>query len=378
MQRRKTTIIVLVTVLAILLSSTVLFSVVPGNSADALTTAQVSSAVKAGGGADLWNSATSTWNATVLSDMVSKIFPVTTTWESYIKNNGSEDYTRVGKNSPNVAEKDIPYYVVPASTINARVGSANYGMVVKLDGKDWMVTSLTIDRDDNIVVTLMLATPNDSAVGTTKYWGTAGETKGNNMYARSLVRSKLLSSSYFSLFSTAGAGSFAEKYLVQPKNIQYQRTETQYNRAKSGEVPENVNGNIPNDALGSLTSGWDDKTYKVNYQPSDTFPDASGNMVRYDAWGDDYIWLPSVTETGNNGSIPTSCIWKLTSYQRSHSSSTAFTRSGDANGWQNVYPLTSTGAHGGDSCTSTGSVRPAIHLNLSAIAKVTPITSDIY
>ncbi len=171
--------------------------------------------------------------------------------KDYIKANGFNDYNTYGKSSPASAASD-PYYVVPASTINANGGKADYGIVLQLGGYTWTVASLTLDNSNNVVATLY----SESNIGTSRYYANSDGSKGSNMYSRSTVRSQLLSNANWSYFS---GGDFAASYLVQPKNIKYQHTETVTSR-QSGL------NNCPNDALDALPSGWN---AAVTYDPSD-------------------------------------------------------------------------------------------------------------
>ncbi|MDE6302731.1 MAG: hypothetical protein K2M36_03990, partial [Clostridia bacterium] len=358
-QKRKTTIIVLVTVLAILLSSAVLL-VVPQNSASALDTANISNIVKAGNFEELWNSSTSTFNTKVLDDIYDKCFgnedPI-----QYIKNNGADDYNTYGKNSP-CAEAGIPYYVVPATVLNAKVGNTTNGMVVKLNDWNWSAASLTLDKDDNVILTLLLVNGMSSAQQSPS--GTP--TKTNTIYTSNGYHKHLLNNTMWSLFQASS--EFAQNYLVQPKNIQYQRTQTMYGRI-SGAY------NQPCDALLSLTDGWASGSQRWTYQPDENI-----NGMRYDAWGEDYIWSPSLTEMGSTAIAQPQSIWKLTyeqikcggsstNYCGLRSSFVNFNIAGSGSfGWIHVMNKT-----GGLSTTSTGtySLRPAIHLNLTAASLAT-------
>ncbi len=226
--RQKTLIFVIIAVLVIL-SALVVLSVTPPNEAEALITSDISNAVQAGGGAELWDKNDDSFNPTVLNDMMNKLFggvnPTT-----YIKNNGATDWSSYGKNSPtsDTAEKTKQYWVVPASTINTKVGNATYGMVVQLDGKYWVVTSLTLDTSGNVVVTLMLSNP----IGSSYYSSSNANKVGNNMYSSSIVREQLLTNANtaatWGLFRSSSM--FAQRFLVKPKTIQYQRTETHNDR----------------------------------------------------------------------------------------------------------------------------------------------------
>ena len=271
----------------------------PQQNINALTS--TSGAVKAGAGEELWNADDGGFNEEVLSDLVDKLF-------------GDEDPADYIKT---MKDTQTDSYVIPASTINAKVGNANDGLVVKLDGKEWMATSLTIaeiDGEENIVLTLYLA--ND--LGASQYYTDRSNVKGNNMYSRSTVRNHLLTNTTWSLFQDQGEDSFAQQFLVQPKYVKYQQTESQVGRTN----PVGGNYQLPNDSLGAQSSNW---YGSINYQPTDTY-----DGKRYDDWGNDYIWLPSATETGftnyiNNGSS----IWKLTANQLSHNANSySWLRSG--------------------------------------------------
>lgn len=274
------------------------FSFAPKKDASALTS--TSGAVLAGGGAELWNADDSSFNSDVLDDLVDKLF-------------GDEDPTEYVKT---MTDSQTGAYVIPASTINTKVGNTN-GLVVKLGGMEWMAASLTlaeIEEEENVVLTLYLANAN----GASQYYSNNSNVKGNNMYSRSIVRNQLLTNATWSLFNTTGEDSFAEQFLVQPKYVKYQQNETIVGR-QSGWY------NCPNDALGSLSSGW----YSgINYQPADTY-----DGKRYDDWGNDYIWLPSITETGTTNVAATTSIWKLSTAQMQHtvSQNNSWLRSGNCN-----------------------------------------------
>ena len=134
----------------------------PQQRVNALTS--TTGAVKAGQGEELWNADEGGFNDDVLSDLVDKLF-------------GDEDPVAYIKT---MKDTQTDSYVIPASTINAKVGSANDGLVVKLDGKEWMATSLTlaeIDGEENVVLTLYLA--ND--LGTSQYYTNSSNVKGNTI-----------------------------------------------------------------------------------------------------------------------------------------------------------------------------------------------------
>ncbi len=157
--------------------------------ADLSALTDINSATKIGGGKELYNKDRGNFNIGVVSDFIEKLFgdedPV-----EYIKTNGAVDWNTYGKNSPS-ALKDDPYYVVPASVINNKIRNTN-GLIVTLNGLDWMVASLTLaDTDngrDNVIATLYLA----NNQGTSQYYSDSNNTKGNNSYSRSIIRNDVL------------------------------------------------------------------------------------------------------------------------------------------------------------------------------------------
>ena len=325
--------------------------------ADLSALTDTNSATKIGGGKELYNKDRGNFNIGVVSDFIEKLFgdedPV-----QYIKTNGAVDWNTYGKNSPS-ALKDDPYYVVPASVINNKIRNTN-GLIVTLNGLDWMVASLTLaDTDngkDNVIATLYLA----NNQGTSQYYSDSNNTKGNNSYSRSIIRNNVLlnkDNTTWNMFSQGGADSFAEQYLVQPKNIKYQQTETILGR-KDGYY------NMHNDALSELTSGWHTNLASDPYKPEDEF-----DGHRYDEWGNDYIWLPSLVETGSSNIVTTSSIWNLSDAQRRFSGEYIFLRSGNYGSYNAVMAFGNSPSDNayGISISNTGSVCPAIHLNLSAI-----------
>ena len=331
-------------------------------------------AVQAGGGAELWNSSTNTFNPNVVNDIKSKLFG-TTDPVAYIESNYvKEEYTlSQGK-------------VVPAKAINKKVGNAQDGMVVTLGGKKWMVASLTLadtpNHKNSVIMTLYLAQNegtsiySDFPIKTGAGVGSDSVNFGANMYSSSTVRNHLLTADNWSLFSS---GYFAENYLVQPKYINYQRNLTRNGRDDGTDLKNDTLGDAFNPYKGN-NYGWDASgTWgpKAEYGTHVLYDEnTTVNGYRYNDWGEDYIWLPSMTETGalkeegvtSGGSyIDDECVWKLTQNQRKHSGSTwAWLRSGNFNYYSYSYALGSSGAYNSNYVGVTFGVRPALHLNLSS------------
>ncbi len=336
-----------VLLVALLTASLTVVLFAPQKQASALTGTNVSSAVQAGDGAELWDATDGGFNDDVLNDLVDKLF-------------GDEDPVEYIKS---MKDTQTDSYVVPASAINAKVGNTSNGLVVKLDGKMWMAASLTLadieDEEDNVVLTLYLA----DDLGSSQYYTDNSNVKGNNMYSSSTVRNHLLTNSNWALFQDDGEESFAHQFLVQPKYIKYQHTETQRGRTS----PIGGEYHLPNDALDAPAEGWHTN---IKYASTDSFKGAFSKVQSYNEWGNDYIWLPSATETGMTNYIKDgSSIWKLTANQLSHSAqSYSWLRSGNSNYYYYAYYLQSSGAYNSNSVSTTRGVRPALHLNLSSAA----------
>jgi len=197
---------------------------------DVSALADPSSATQIGEGAELYDRDIGDFDGDVMSDFIEKLFgdddPV-----EYVKTNGIADWETYGKNSPSALAGE-QYYVVPASIINNRISDEakrDNGFIITLGGLEWMVASLTLadvgEVEDNVIVTLYLA----NNQGTSQYYSDQTNTKGNNSYSRSIIRNNVLlnkDNTTWNMFSQGGEDSFAEQYLVQPKNIKYQQTET--------------------------------------------------------------------------------------------------------------------------------------------------------
>ena len=311
------------------------------DSAQALS---VSSAYLAGGGAELYDKDTSTFNQAVLDDISKKLFNGVNP-KSYIKANGTADYETYGQYSPS-PEASTPYYVVPASTINQSVNNPNNGMVVKLNGADWMVTSLTLDKDDNVVMTLMTV----ATFGTMKFKNVTDNVNNKNKsftaYSCSDLRQNLVTWEFYK-------SDFGTKYLVKPKNIQYQITETLIKRISGWN-------HCANDALGDLTSGWNSAIHFNS--------DEQIGSYKYNDWGEDYLWTPSLTETGSTRYVAGTSIWNLSKNQcATDITAGAWLRSSDFYNYRGAFYLMNNGSTDSNTVGGTSrGVRPAIHLNLTA------------
>ena len=145
-------------------------------------------------------------------------------------------------------------------------------------------------------------------------------------------------------------------FIVKPSAVAYQ--EDQNNNV--GGTIGNIGWTLPNEAYGtpSGTVNW----YNANGRNMD-YSGKSG----YADWKDDYIWLPSLTETGRDET--TNGIWALSNNQRSNPAN-SWLRSGYTGGAGNAYYLRAAGSSiGGSDVTRSCAVRPALHLNLDSAAE---------
>ncbi len=341
--RFKLVVAIFVALILLLMSNIFVFFISPSKTY-ALTNSSV--AVKAGNGAELWDSIESNFNSYVVSDLTNKLF-------------GNENPVQYIKK---MVDSQTNSYVVPASAINAKVGSATEGLVLKLGGYEWIVAALTLADgakagEEDIVVTLYMADKSDV---NSEFYTSNADVKGNNAYSRSVLRQNLLAN-----FSQFASGNFAEKYLVQPKKIKYQHTQSWTRFGETNFF------NLSNDALHHLNSGW---MSTPMYLPEDVFTDSNGDWVRYDSWGEDYIWVPSITEVG--GTFATTrlnnSIWDLSDSQLSTSAAT-WLRSGVY--YNKVLCQSTNGSSNNADVTNNNNIRPAIHLNLSTVLK--NLTNDL-
>ena len=268
-----------------------------------------------------------------------------------------------------------------------RTRNGGKDLVIKLGGYTWIVTSLTRNSNEEPVLTLWLES---ESVYTAPYWNRVvsaqrgfGDTYPTDVYGASYIRARLLNGKGFdgsdnrvdvgyvdavgattlASYSADAAypfGIFTETeaensksildYLVQPKNIPYQHTESAY-------YTKLESTHVPNEALDYSASPWHAwGTIAVQ------------NCPVYSDWGNDYLWLPSIAETGatiygtttNNGGY-----WNTIASTRSIGSGNTALRTGDNDEAPYVWYLTSAGGwHWAVENTISYALRPAIHLNL--------------
>ena len=261
-----------------------------------------------------------------------------------------------------------------AADIRAKNG--NKDIVLTMDGRKWMVTHLTKDNSGNTIATLWQAT--ESTKHTVNPWYGYETTYAYpcNMYSTSYLRADALNSGGNGYAASKGAttltkvaqrsnhkyarltmpsvkGSLTD-FIVKPSAVAYQGNQ---NNNVGGTIG-NVGYTLPNEAYGTPSG-------TVNWYVGTGINTDYSSKSGYTDWKDDFIWLPSLTETGRDET--TNGIWALSDNQRSNST-TSWLRSGWGGSY--VYYLTMAGNFI-DKINPKNSyaVRPALHLNLDSAAQ---------
>ena len=280
-----------------------------------------------------------------------------------------------GKTGAEIGDVDA-LGTLTAKQIRAKNG--NKDIVLAMDGQQWTVTHLTKDNSGNVIATLWQAS--ESTTHTWNKWSNRETTYAypSSMYSTSFVRADALNSGGNGYVATNGAetltkvaqkadhkyarltmpsvkGSLTD-FIVKPSAVAYQGTENN----NIGGAIGNLGYTLPNEAYGkpSGTVKW----YTANGRNMD-YSGKSG----YADWKDDYIWLPSVTETGADESV--NGIWALSNNQRSNSSA-SWLRSGGSSSATFASYLSAAGSSiSYNYVTGSYAVRPALHLNLDSAAQ---------
>ncbi|MDE6473738.1 MAG: hypothetical protein K2L70_01380 [Clostridia bacterium] len=229
---------------------------------------------------------------------------------------------------------------------SSEIRSANGGnnIVVKLDGKEWIVVALTTkdaSSTSDVILTLMLK---DFAYASK--WGDWSTLPGvkdfsaaypPSMYSTSYIRAGLLnngaqyttngsnlmnftatsiypSGQYpFSIYTDNTEQGNITNFLVKPNEVLYQQYENLYDIA---HAVSNNWYNAPNDSskFDIPDSKWYSKVVDTSYGTHQI-----QSKTGYYDWGNDLIWLPSLSETGQNsrsGVNASGGLWNLDASQR--------------------------------------------------------------
>ena len=272
--------------------------------------------------------------------------------------------------------------VQTADDIRKRIDQ-NQDIVVAFGGQDWTVTHVTQDRDGNVIATLWLMS--SSATSKWNNWEahTPQSAYPGNMYSSSLIRAQALNSGGSGYVATQGASTLtkiAQKsthayakftmqsvkdadgneisltdYIVRPRQVAYQETES----IRAFDATHW--STCPNEAWG--TPQLESYVTDMNYSAKS----------HYAEWADDYLWLPSIAETGVNVA---SGLWRLSDSQRANTKQT-WLRTGSYDYANFVYALSTTGAYSYGYTNDAYAVRPALHLNLTKAVADAATPTDV-
>ena len=295
--------------------------------------------------------------------------------------------------------------------------NSNKDIIVTMGGLEWTATYLSMDKNNNPILTLWL-TDSTQLVGKPGYsnnlainknaattptlttlfnygarttWSSgfsSSETSGSKypdaMYGTSYIRSVVLNNGGIYSTSTGGGSeaTFSKKtdsvfspftvttkeltgsttnktriadHLVAPVNVSWQEHQS------FREAPNNSSWNLPNE-------GWETGQVSSTYYTSSVGNYNYSNKTHYSDWKYDLIWLPSLSETGYSANRPG--IWDSSINQRSDPDNDPWLRSGDYSSAEGVYVLKKLGAYCDIGYPETVSgFRPSLHLNLNSAAE---------
>lgn len=287
--------------------------------------------------------------------------------------------------------------------------SSEQDVIVTLGGLDWQVVYLSKDNNGNDILTLWLSSSQQDA------WGDRGATEGeyygfvngslysdwsadvsqtsvnplypSSMYGTSYVRAVTLNnggsystslysasamaeqsdSSVFARFTMEEVGGSLTSFFSVPGDVSWQLLQSAADVDESPSSDSLYANESINDPTGILGGSYG------SYQ---NFHSKTG----YDNWANDYLWLPSITEFFPNR------IWETSASQRqnyihspanfsvgsNNSSGNAiyncfWTRSAN-NGYMVYYMRSNGSGYYAYNSSYSLAVRPALHLNLNAVA----------
>ncbi|MDE7348735.1 MAG: hypothetical protein K2N53_03645, partial [Clostridia bacterium] len=285
-----------------------------------------------------------------------------------------------------------------------RVENGN-NIVVKIDGKEWIVTALTTTDNSNgahIVLTLLF-----NGVTFTSAWGKGNMTTSStlssdkypsNMYSSSYVRASLLNGiggesggvkysadrnslvpfvdtdlygvgGYpFNIYLDGDASGNITDFILKPRDVLYQQYENLYDLQYTTNRWFTAQNDASKNAIDS--SKWsvaEPIQHKIGYDQG------------YFDWGYDNLWLPSMSEVGQNGSsnvVESGGVWNLDVSQRAVGSA-YWLRSGMFHNLTGAQFISDAGGIGGGDVTTTNSIRPAFNLDLTLAEQSSAYVFDV-
>ena len=274
--------------------------------------------------------------------------------------------------------EDLAYATNSSADIRGRevtVGgvpkSSSQDIIVSLGGLVWQVMYLSKDLEGNNILTLWLANSNDTSTWSSG-WGSSSTNVNypSNMYGTSYIRAVTLNNggayatstsatttaeqnenSVFARFTMEEVEGSLTSFLVTPNDVSWQLLQSNPENNPS-LFTLNPNDSI-NDPAGILEGDYHSTSF--NYHTKEG----------YSAWATDYIWLPSVAETGINTS--NIGLWETSTSQRANFDN-SWLRSGYPSGANYACSLVPSGeAYALTFVFYSYTVRPALHLNLNSV-----------
>ncbi len=278
--------------------------------------------------------------------------------------------------------------------------TSGQSVIVTFGGFEWIVTYLSKSTDGKVVATLWLSgedTLDTSTFGnSSSYYGTNNPSSGvpTNMYGTSYIRAKLnnggryinitsnssnptsVSQTYSPVsnykFADFVQGGVLTQYMVTPEHISWQEN------GQSAKTTLSFSYNLSNENWTNTKTGATDDG---NFYNNGAYNYAGKTFSGYgnDTWKGDYLWLPSITETGYNSTY--TGMWDLSVSERSYNYAglTIWSRSAVLGSSQSINYYDSLGS-GRDSSnvSSSNVIRPALHLNLSAVVSSIPTVGELW
>ena len=379
------------------------------SSINATLTSDTTSYVSVG---EIWNAEEGYFNANTLSSLLQYITGNEDISYSDVVNQGSIGQTKSAADIRDIQLNAGNTYQYTDEDTQETITTGK-DVQVTFGGLTWQVVHLTQDRSKNDIVTLWLSNnyqeewEGRSATEGTYYgfidgalysdWSNNFQnasftvTYPSSLYGASYIHAVTLnnggtyatstsavtsqpaqqdSNSVFAIYTMDSVAGSVTKYLVTPSEVAYQET-------------ENVNtqfGNPyyhPNEAYGEPngSGSWNTSNRGAVNITTNQY---------YDAWADDTLWLPSLTETGYNTGYEG--LWDTSTAQRASNTGSdssmgsvgtaseiaenhSCLRSGVSNNASSAYYLYASGSGlSGSSVNSSYAVRPALHLNLNSAA----------
>ncbi|MDE6275508.1 MAG: hypothetical protein K2M75_03100, partial [Clostridia bacterium] len=268
----------------------------------------------------------------------------------------------------------------PITAQNIRDRNGSKDIIITIGGKKWMAAYVSQNNKNEPILTLYLATVNDSTVKKAQFnkydTATAGDFPAN-MYGTSYMRAKVLNNGG-DYATSNGALTTAEQDADNDWAIytMEKSAEVPGSIAKFIEVPDNMSWQHVQKAKEHVSgSSYGNSSYFYNNANDaldkgiESLSNNYDNKEGYTNWKNDKIWLPSFTETGI---VNTTGMWKLAVRQRiKNNGDYVWSRSARAASANSTYSYYSSGNdfNANDAkVKKEHGVAPAFHLNLKTVA----------